>query len=153
MSYLIALGVLAGGIMLTPASDDFLVISFLLYAFSNGDSFAFSWLILWVVCFMSFTWFYVVGYTFNRVFSSKRKSSKHILRAQALIERHGHRMIFISYFIPGLRHPIHYVAGFLRVPLKTYIFYNVSAAGLYTMLWAIIVQIFDVASVLNFFSR
>ncbi|GIP41423.1 alkaline phosphatase [Paenibacillus sp. J31TS4] len=48
--------------------------------------------------------------------------------------RYGDKLIFVSYFVPGLRHFTGYVAGTLRVPLRTLLLYN-GAGGL---LWVLV---------------
>lgn len=149
MSYLVAIGAFMSGIMFTPVSDDFLVVSFLFYFFSHDVSFFFTWSILWFLCSLSFTWFYGIGYLASCLMVKSTRLAKYMSRVRPLLDKHGARLIAAAYFLPGLRHPIHYVAGFTRIPLKTYAIYNVSAAAVFTLLWAIIVRYFEHSFILQ----
>jgi len=152
MEYLIAILTLAIGIMFTPASDDLLVATFVIYVVANDHASIPSFFITWLICFAAFTWFYGIGQCLNSALPEKKKNGRLLLKAQRLIDRYGTRVIFFSYFIPGLRHPIHYVSGFMKVPLKTYLIYNVSAAAVYSLFWSIAVRLFDVSKYLHFIS-
>lgn len=150
MSLIIAMIGLAGGIMFTPASDDLLVLTFLSYTSASAHSLILTWLILWLICSSSFAWFYGVGVGLNHLIPQRNRNTKMLGRAQSLIERHGHKMIFFSYFIPGLRHPVHYTAGFMRIPLKTYLLYSYSAAAFYASLWTSVIQFIDISDLVDF---
>ncbi|UTT42535.1 DedA family protein [Exiguobacterium aurantiacum] len=128
---------LAIGIMFTPLSDDVLMITHLTVAPSGLALF----ITTWVVFTLAFSWFYVVGRGLHRVIPTSKRNSRYLNRAKALYEKHGSRIVLISYFIPGLRHPLHYVAGFTSLKFRTYAFYNAISAFLYTGAWFIVIRL------------
>ncbi|KDN57903.1 DedA family protein [Exiguobacterium sp. AB2] len=128
---------LAVGIMFTPLSDDVLMITHLTVAPSGWALF----FTTWVVFTLAFSWFYLVGRGLHHVIPSSTRDSRYLNRAKALYEKYGSRIVLISYFIPGLRHPIHYVAGFTSLKFRTYALYNALSAFLYTGAWFIVIRL------------
>ncbi|WP_445002114.1 DedA family protein [Exiguobacterium alkaliphilum] len=128
---------LAIGIMFTPLSDDVLMITHLTIA-TPGWALFFT---TWFVFTLAFSWFYLVGRGLHRVIPSSRRDSRYLQRAKALYETYGARIVLVSYFIPGLRHPLHYVAGFTSLKFRTYALYNAISAFLYTGAWFIVIRL------------
>lgn len=128
---------LAVGIMFTPLSDDVLMITHLTVA-ASGRALFFT---TWIVFTLAFSWFYLVGRGLHRVIPSSKRDSRYLNRAKALYETYGARIVLISYFIPGLRHPLHYVAGFTSLKFRTYALYNAISAFLYTGAWFIVIRL------------
>lgn len=140
---IMALVRLAGGIMFTPLSDDVLMMSFAALRLGEGMYPVVIWLTAWPVFFIAFIWFYLLARFFREIPLVKRwMKSRFLERAETIIERRGLWAIGLSFFLPGVRHPIHYVAGLLGYPLPRYLVMTFLAAGVYTGLWTfLIVQI------------
>ncbi|MCT4782711.1 MULTISPECIES: DedA family protein [Exiguobacterium] len=128
---------LAVGIMFTPLSDDVLIMTHLTVA-NPGWFLFFS---TWVVFTLAFSWFYLVGRGLHRVIPSSTRDSRYLTRAKTLYETYGARIVLVSYFIPGLRHPLHYVAGFTSLTFRTYFLYNAISAFLYTGAWSVVIRL------------
>lgn len=128
---------LAIGIMFTPLSDDVLMITHLTIATPGWALFFTTWLVFT----LAFSWFYLVGRGLHRVIPSSQRDSRYLQRAKTLYETYGARIVLVSYFIPGLRHPLHYVAGFTSLKFRTYALYNAISAFLYTGAWFIVVRL------------
>ncbi|MFL0201036.1 DedA family protein [Exiguobacterium acetylicum] len=137
---IMALVRLAGGIMFTPLSDDVLMMSFAALRLREGMYPVVIWLTAWPVFFISFTWFYLLARFFREIPLVKRwMKSRFLERAETIIERRGLWAIGLSFFLPGVRHPIHYVAGLLGYPLPRYLLMTFLAAGVYTGLWTFLI--------------
>ena len=130
---------LAVGIMFTPLSDDVLMITHLTVATRALSD----WLLFvstWFVFTAAFSWFYLVGRGLHRILPTSQKNTRYIKRAEALYQKYGSRIVLVSFFIPGLRHPLHYVAGFTSLPFRTYAFYTTVSAFVYTGAWSLIIR-------------
>ncbi|KTR27258.1 membrane protein [Exiguobacterium indicum] len=137
---IMALVRLAGGIMFTPLSDDVLMMSFAALRLREGMYPVVIWLTVWPVFFIAFTWFYLLARFFREIPLVKRwMKSRFLERAETIIERRGLWAIGLSFFLPGVRHPIHYVAGLLGYPLPRYLVMTFLAAGVYTGLWTFLI--------------
>jgi membrane protein DedA with SNARE-associated domain len=137
---IMALVRLAGGIMFTPLSDDVLMMGFAALRLREGMYPVVIWLTAWPVFFIAFTWFYLLARFFREIPLVKRwMKSRFLERAVAIIERRGLWAIGLSFFLPGVRHPIHYGAGLLGYPLPRYLVMTFLAAGVYTGLWTFII--------------
>ncbi|OAI85161.1 hypothetical protein AYO36_11530 [Exiguobacterium sp. KKBO11] len=137
---IMALVRLAGGIMFTPLSDDVLMMSFAALRLREGMYPVVIWLTTWPVFFIAFTWFYLLARFFREIPLVKRwMKSRFLERAETIIERRGLWAIGLSFFLPGVRHPIHYVAGLLGYPLPRYLVMTFLAAGVYTGLWTFLI--------------
>ncbi|WP_313533273.1 VTT domain-containing protein [Exiguobacterium sp.] len=131
---------LAGGIMFTPLSDDVLMMSFAALRLREGMYPVVIWLTAWPISFIAFTWFYLLARFFREIPLVKRwMKSRFLERAETIIERRGLWAIGLSFFLPGVRHPIHYVAGLLGYPLPRYLVMTFLAAGVYTGLWTFLI--------------
>jgi len=132
---IMALVRLAGGIMFTPLSDDVLMMSFAALRLREGMYPVVIWLTAWPIFFIAFTWFYLLARFFREIPLVKRwMKSRFLERAETIIERRGLWAIGLSFFLPGVRHPIHYVAGLLGYPLPRYLVMTFLAAGVYRTL-------------------
>lgn len=132
---------LAIGIMFTPLSDDVLMVTHLTITAVTTVPEWIVFLSTWIVFTFAFSWFYLIGRGLNRFIPTSKRDSRYLRRAEALYARYGARVILVSYFIPGLRHPIHYVAGFTSLSFRTYTFYNVLSALGYTGTWFTVIQL------------
>lgn len=131
---------LAGGIMFTPLSDDVLMMGHVALRLREGIHPILIWLAAWPVFFIAFTWFYLLARFFREIPLVKRfMKSKFLEQAESILERRGLWAIGLSFFLPGVRHPIHYVAGLLGYPLPRYLAMTFAAAGLYTGLWTFLI--------------
>lgn len=133
--------VLAIGIMFTPLSDDVLMVTHLTITTVTATP---EWLVFlstWILFALSFSWFYLIGRGLNRFIPTSKRDSRYLKRAEALYVRFGARVLLVSYFIPGLRHPIHYVAGFTSLSFRTYALYNTLSALGYTGAWFTVIQL------------
>lgn len=131
---------LAGGIMFTPLSDDVLMMGHVLLGVMEGTHPLKIWLMTWPVFVIAFTWFYLIARFFREVpFVKKIMKSRFLSQAETILERRGGWAIGLSFFLPGVRHPIHYVAGLLNYPLGRYVAINVAAAGVYTGVWTFLI--------------
>ena len=139
---------LAGGIMFTPLSDDVLMMGYAALRIREGMHPILIWLVAWPVFFIAFAWFYLLARFFREIPLVKRlMKSKFLEQAESILERRGLWAIGLSFFLPGVRHPIHYVAGLLGYPLPRYLAMTFVAAGLYTGLWTfLIVRIGEVVT-------
>lgn len=132
---------LAIGIMFTPISDDVLLLTQLGSWSARSVPPLSMWFMSWSVVFISFTWFYVLARFFREIpFVKRWMSSDYLERAERVLARYGTLAIGLAFFIPGVRHPIHYVAGLLRFPFPTYLVVNAIAAGVYTAVWTFFVH-------------
>ncbi len=69
--------------------------------------------------------------------SSRLFNKKYLLNAQVFYARHGKKAIVLARFVPVARTFVPFVAGMASVPYRTYIFYSVAGALLWTqsLLW------------------
>lgn len=132
---------LAIGIMFTPLSDDVLMVTHLTITTVTAVP---EWLVFlstWTIFTLAFSWFYLIGRGLNRFIPTSQRDSRYLKRAEALYARYGARVLLVSYFIPGLRHPIHYVAGFTSLSFRTYTLYNTLSALGYTGAWFTVIHL------------
>ncbi len=137
---IMALVRLAGGIMFTPLSDDVLMMGYTALRIKEGVHPVLIWLAAWPIFFISFAWFYLLARFFREIpLIKKFMKIKFLTRAEEILDRRGLWAIGLSFFLPGVRHPIHYVAGLLAYPLPRYLGMTFLAAGLYTGLWTFVI--------------
>lgn len=129
---------LATGIMFTPISDDALIIAYVLYHLEYEATPILIWMMVWSVCILSFTWFYVLGRFFRKFIPARLTMKQSFMRAESFINRYGGWSILLSYFIPGIRHPLHYVAGFTQMKFKHYQLLDIISSCLYAGLWTLL---------------
>jgi len=102
-----------------------------------------NWMILIVVAFLGttigMTITYFVGHAVGMPFI--RKYGKWVLLSTAKIEKtekwfgkYGNGLIFIGYFIPGVRHFTGYFAGIIRLPFRKFAIYAYTGA----LFWVIV---------------
>lgn len=136
MNLLAQLVLLAASIMFTPISDDALLATFLLSTL-NQHPVLIIWGTTWITCTLAFSWFYVVGRWLRRLFPNRFTKQKAFQKADTLLSTYGARVLLVSYFLPGARHPIHYIAGFNQMPFRLYQRYNILSAALYSGAWTL----------------
>lgn len=129
---------LASGIMFTPISDDALLITYVLHHLEQNTPSFFIWMIVWGVCIVSFTWFYVLGRFFRKFIPTRLTKKRSFTRAESFINRFGSWSILLSYFTPGIRHPLHYIAGFTHMKFKHYQLLNIISSCLYAGVWTLL---------------
>ncbi|QKS46589.1 DedA family protein [Paenibacillus cellulosilyticus] len=76
---------------------------------------------------------YFVGYKLGKPFVLKYGRHFHIGEAQLAktsvwFEKYGEKLLFIAYFIPGVRHFTGYFCGVMRVPFRHYALYAYTGA-------------------------
>ncbi|MEH7286435.1 DedA family protein [Priestia megaterium] len=135
---------LALEIMFTPISDEVLLLTQLgIWASKNINPYM-AWILAWIAIFIAFLWFYIVGRFFRQVpLIEKWMTKKWLQKAEKLLDRFGVCAIMLAFFIPGVRHPIHYMAGILKFPVNKYLLANLIASSLYTGIWTFIVYKFN----------
>jgi membrane protein DedA with SNARE-associated domain len=79
------------------------------------------------------TLIYYLGYHFGRRltqqwFFHKLLPDDRLAKVQENFQKRGNRMIFAARFMPGLRAPIFFSAGTLRLPYRVFLFYDGGAA-------------------------
>jgi membrane protein DedA with SNARE-associated domain len=57
-------------------------------------------------------------------------------------DKYGDKIIFVSYFIPGLRHFTGYVSGILKIRLRTFLIYNLTGGFLWVLAYVMVGKIF-----------
>lgn len=129
---------LASGIMFTPISDDALLITYVLHHLEQETPPLLIWMVIWGVCIVSFTWFYVLGRFFRKFIPIRLTMRKSFTRAEYFINRYGNWSILLSYFTPGIRHPLHYIAGFTHMKFRRYQLLNIISSCLYAGLWTLL---------------
>jgi membrane-associated protein len=135
---------LAAGIMFTPISDEVILLSSLGIWAADGVNPYGVWLASWGMVFVAFLWFYVVGMFFRSIpLFNKWMSTKWLNKAEKMLSRYGFWAVMVSFFVPGVRHPIHYVAGIMRMPLRKYVTATLLASSIYTGVWTGLVYTFD----------
>ncbi|AKO93039.1 hypothetical protein BEH_13685 [Priestia filamentosa] len=135
---------LAASIMFTPISDDVLLLGQLGIWMSKNMNPYLAWISSWVTIFIAFLWFYLVGRFFRELPLVKRwMARKWLLKAEYYLQRFGVGAVMVAFFIPGIRHPIHYVAGILKFSTKKYLLANLIASSLYTGVWTFMVYKLD----------
>ncbi|MEM5008842.1 VTT domain-containing protein [Priestia megaterium] len=135
---------LALEIMFTPISDEVLLLTQLgIWASKDINSYL-AWILSWIAIFIAFLWFYIVGRFFRQVpLIEKWMAKKWLQKAEKLLNSFGGWAVMVAFFVPGIRHPIHYIAGILNFPIKKYLLANFLASSLYSGAWTFIVYKFN----------
>lgn len=60
---------------------------------------------------------------------------EHLEKTRASYNKHGNKLLFISYFMPGIRQFIGYFAGIIRVPYPTFALYAYSGSFLWILVF------------------
>ncbi|GMK37394.1 alkaline phosphatase [Paenibacillus sp. CCS19] len=76
---------------------------------------------------------YWIGYKLGKPFLLKYGKHIHLGEAQleklsTWFEKYGEKLLFIAYFIPGVRHVTGYFCGVMRIPFRHYAIYAYSGA-------------------------
>ena len=98
-------------ILFIPISDDLLVIRQISSWLRQDQTPVVIFLLVWsasFVCFMAFPDFFGNSLSFQKVLTNK-----HLAKAEAILQEKGTVSIAMSFFLPGVRRPIHYMAGLL----------------------------------------
>ncbi|MFM1652604.1 DedA family protein [Brevibacillus sp. B_LB10_24] len=79
------------------------------------------------------TFSYCVGRKFGSPFFEKYGSRfllgpKKLAKASRWFEKYGNKVMFIAFFVPGLRHFTGYIAGILNIRFRVYALYSYSGA-------------------------
>ncbi|MFZ2204990.1 MAG: DedA family protein [Minisyncoccia bacterium] len=96
------------------------------------------WNLLWIAALGAMTGdcvSYYLGTKGKRFFPGEGRLLKrdHLERAEYFFKKHGGKSIFLARFIGPLRPIVPFVAGFSKMNLKTFLFWNLSSA----VLWAV----------------
>jgi membrane protein DedA with SNARE-associated domain len=131
---------LAASIMFTPISDEVLLLAQLSIWVSKDMNPYLAWISSWFAIFIAFLWFYLVGRFFRELPLVERwMAKKWLLKAEHSLQRFGIWAVMAAFFIPGIRHPVHYMAGILKFPIRKYLLANLIASSLYTGFWTFMV--------------
>ncbi|MDC0706529.1 DedA family protein [Priestia sp. AB] len=135
---------LAVEIMFTPISDDVLMLTQVSIWASKDINPYMVWLSSWITLFIAFLWFFLVGRFFRQVpFIEKWMAKKWLRKAEKLLNGFGGWAVILAFFVPGVRHPIHYIAGILKFPVKKYLLANFLASSLYSGAWTFTIYKFN----------
>lgn len=103
---------------------------------------------------------YFLGYKLGTPFFEKYGkyfflNHKRMAKLAEWFDKYGNRLIFISYFVPGLRHFTGYFSGILKVRLSTFLFYNCTGGLLWVLAYVMIGKVFgpSIEQVLHLASR
>ncbi len=77
----------------------------------------------------------IIGATALERLARKKRTQKHLARAQQLIDRYGSRTLCISYFFPVVRHMVPYLLGIGRMPFARYALFSYSTGLVWTFLF------------------
>ncbi|MEJ9306769.1 DedA family protein [Priestia megaterium] len=135
---------LALEIMFTPISDDVLMLTQVGIWASKDINPYIVWISSWITLFIAFLWFFLVGRFFRQVpLIENWMAKKWLQKAEKLLDHFGAWAIMLAFFVPGVRHPIHYISGMLKFPLKKYLLANFLASSLYSGGWTFMVYKFN----------
>lgn len=134
---------LALEIMFTPISDDVLMLTQVGIWASKDINPYIVWISSWITLFIAFLWFFLVGRFFRQVpLIENWMAKKWLQKAEKLLDHFGAWAIMLAFFVPGVRHPIHYISG-MKFPLKKYLLANFLASSLYSGGWTFMVYKFN----------
>ncbi|MET4654862.1 membrane-associated protein [Exiguobacterium sp. PvP048] len=122
-------------ILFIPISDDLLVIRQISSWLRQNQNPAVIFLLVWSACFICFNLFYAIPRFFRELpFFQKLLTNKHLAKAEAILQEKGTVAIAMSFFLPGVRRPIHYMSGLLAYPYRLYVLVTLAGTGVYAML-------------------
>ncbi|MFD0694435.1 DedA family protein [Paenibacillus sp. GCM10027628] len=90
---------------------------------------------------------YYLGYKLGTPFFEKYgkfffMNQERIAKITQWFDKYGNKLLFVSYFIPGLRHFTGYVSGILKVRLRTFCLYNFTGGFLWVLTYVMIGHLF-----------
>lgn len=141
--YFAIFGLLTLGIIGLPVPDEF-VLTYLGYVTYLGDmSFVITVIsaLLGAICGISISYLLGVklGEPFIKKFGTKLFiSEKVMLRTNKLFHKYGSLVLFICYFIPGVRHIAAYIGGISRYSFKRFALFAYSGAFVWVMLFLVL---------------
>lgn len=131
-----------GKIIFIPISDDLLTFKQINTWIQNDLSTTNIFLAIWIGSFVCFFLFYTIPRLFREFqFFQRILTKPYMLKAENLIQRRGNVAIAVSFFLPGVRRPIHYMAGLLAYPFQSYFLITLIGTWVYTFLWLIFLKI------------
>ncbi|WP_214851350.1 VTT domain-containing protein [Exiguobacterium sp. s193] len=140
-------------ILFIPISDDLLVIRQISSWLRQGQGLLLIFLSVWSACFVCFNLFYGIPRMFRELpVFQKLLTNKHLAKAEVILQEKGTVAIAMSFFLPGVRRPIHYMAGLLAYPFRPYVLVTLAGTGVYALLWTILVNLLGAYGLLNRFS-
>lgn len=140
-------------ILFIPISDDLLVIRQISGWLRQDQTPVVIFLLVWSASFVCFNLFYGIPRFFRELpLFQKALTNKHLAKAEAILQEKGTVAIAMSFFLPGVRRPIHYMAGLLAYPYRPYVFVTLAGTGVYSLLWTILVNRLGAYGLLNSFS-
>lgn len=140
-------------IIFIPISDDLLVIRQISNWLQQGQVPFAIFLLVWSACFVCFNLFYGIPRLFRELpFFQKLLTNKHLAKAEAILKEKGTIAIATSFFLPGVRRPIHYMAGLLAYPFRQYVLVTLAGTGVYALSWTFLVHRLGAYGLLNRFS-
>lgn len=135
---------LALEIMFTPISDDVIMLTQVGIWASKRINPYMVWMSSWITLFIALLSFFLVGRFFRQVpLIEKWMAKKWLQKAEKLLDRFGAWAIMLAFFVPGVRHPIHYIAGILKFSLKKYLLAKFLASSLYSGGWTFMIYKFN----------
>ncbi|WP_243526500.1 DedA family protein [Bacillus pseudomycoides] len=128
---------LVGGIIGLPIPDETLLTFVGYYVYKGKMKFLFALLSAWIGSSIGISISYVLGVKLGIPFLKKfglkiHITEKKINRTQVLFRKIGPALLFIGYFIPGVRHVTAYLAGISRYRFSAFCLYAYSGA----LLWS-----------------
>lgn len=140
-------------ILFIPISDDLLVIRQISSWLREDQALLLIFLSVWSACFVCFNLFYGIPRIFRELpFFQRLLTNKHLAKAEVILQEKGTVAIAMSFFLPGVRRPIHYMAGLLAYPFRPYVLVTLAGTGLYALLWTVLVNRLGAYGLLNRFS-
>ncbi|USL27267.1 DedA family protein [Priestia megaterium] len=135
---------LALEIMFTPISDDVIMLTQVGTWASKRINPYMVWMSSWITLFIALLSFFLVGRFFRQVpLIEKWMAKKWLQKAEKLLDRFGAWAIMLAFFVSGVRHPIHYIAGILKFSLKKYLLAKFLASSLYSGGWTFMIYKFN----------
>ncbi|WP_051004052.1 DedA family protein [Exiguobacterium antarcticum] len=140
-------------ILFIPISDDLLVIRQISSWLREDQALLLIFLSVWSACFVCFNLFYGIPRIFRELPVFQRLlTNKHLAKAEVILQEKGTVAIAMSFFLPGIRRPIHYMAGLLAYPFRPYVLVTLAGTGVYALLWTVLVNRLGAYGLLNRFS-
>lgn len=97
----------------------------------------FAYLTIYFAVISGLTIGYLLGRTIGQPILKQlfKKKMRWLVIAKRLVEKYGPFALSLSYFIPGIRHWVHYILGMNGLPFYKYALYSYTAAAVWTVIF------------------